>query len=335
MKLIIIGGSGGTHIGDAFRKAALDLKLEPILMNFQQAYETPRWIQLISRHLRGKLPPRLHNFSQEVIQKCSDFKPRWLVATGIMPIHRQALQEVGKMGIQRLNYLTDDPWNPAHRAKWFLQALPFYDAVFSVRRANLLDLKQVDCKKVKYLPFGYAPELFYREPPPSQQRDQFTSDVVFVGAADRERFPYIKALIHSGFKIGLYGSFWERFPETRSLTRGQADLRTLRFAISSTKVALCLVRRANRDGNSMRTFEIPAIGACMLTEDTQEHREIFGEEGKAVVYFKSVNEMLKKAKLLLNNEEKRSRLAVKAHDLIVNGGHTYQNRLSAMLDFRG
>ena len=82
----------------------------------------------------------------------------------------------------------------------------------------------------------------------------------------------------------------------------------------------------------MRTFEIPAIGACMLTEDTEEHREIFGEDGKAVVYFKSVDQMLEKTKFLLNNESERRRLTREAHHLIVGGKHTYKDRLVTMLE---
>jgi spore maturation protein CgeB len=81
----------------------------------------------------------------------------------------------------------------------------------------------------------------------------------------------------------------------------------------------------------MRTFEVPAIGACMLTEDTQEHREIFGEEGKAVVYFQTIPEMLEKADWLLNHEAERQSLAQNAHVLIFQGKHTYKDRLETML----
>jgi spore maturation protein CgeB len=104
------------------------------------------------------------------------------------------------------------------------------------------------------------------------------------------------------------------------------------MAISTAKVALCLVRRANRDGHVMRTFEVPAIGACMLTEDTEEHREIFGEEGKAVVYFRPILEMIEKLRWLLDHDDERQRLAEAAYRLIVNGRNTYKDRLLTMLE---
>jgi spore maturation protein CgeB len=42
---------------------------------------------------------------------------------------------------------------------------------------------------------------------------------------------------------------------------------------------------SSRDGHIKRSFEIAAVGGCMLAQDIDEHREIFGSEGEAVVYF--------------------------------------------------
>ncbi|MDZ7380079.1 MAG: glycosyltransferase, partial [candidate division KSB1 bacterium] len=138
-------------------------------------------------------------------------------------------------------------------------------------------------------------------------------------------------LIRAGFKVALYGGYWERYLSTRKFARGHADPRTLRKAIGGAKVALCLVRHANRDGHVMRTFEIPAMGGCMLTEDTAEHCEIFGEEGQAVVYFRTIPEMIEKLRWLLDHPAERARLARAAHALVTTGCHTYRDRLVTML----
>ena len=68
------------------------------------------------------------------------------------------------------------------------------------------------------------------------------------------------------------------------------------------------MRRANRDGNCMRTFEVPAIGSCMLTEDTEDHRTLFGPEGESVLYFNTIPEMVTKAVWLAGNPSERARL---------------------------
>ena len=93
-----------------------------------------------------------------------------------------------------------------------------------------------------------------------------------------------------------------------------------------------LVRRANRDGHVMRSFEIPAIGTCMLTEYTEEHAAIFGEDGKNVVYFRTLEGMVSRLRWLLEHDDERQRLAGAAHQLIVGGKNTYRDRLETMLE---
>lgn len=330
MSILIVGISGGTHAGQAFFQAARSLELSPDFLNSSLAYEAPYWLKQVNWRFRGKYPSNLKKFSEEVIQACLCTSPKWLLTTGIAPIGHDALQQVGAMGIQRINFLTDDPWNSAHHAPWFFQALPHYDIVFSPRRAVIDDLLKLGCHRVEYLPFGYDPELFYPEPISSEQSSDLP-DVVFAGGADRSRIPYMHALIQSGMHVDLYGGYWERYPETKAYSRGHANIQTLRLVLRHAKIALCLVRQANRDGHCMRTFEVPAVGGCMLTEATPEHQEIFGPEGEAVVYFSTIPEMLKKAQWLLNHDRERQRLAEKAHSLITHGAHTYRDRLKTML----
>jgi spore maturation protein CgeB len=82
----------------------------------------------------------------------------------------------------------------------------------------------------------------------------------------------------------------------------------------------------------MRSLEIPAIGACMLVEDTEEHRNLFGGDGESVVYFRDPKGMVECARRLLADEPKRRRLAEAVYARIHAGHHTYADRLSAMLN---
>ncbi len=330
--MILVGNAGSEHIGSHLNKAAEELGVTAKFFDTSEAFSAFPLIMRLNWWLRGHRPTRLVEFSREILRACRALQPKWILSTGIAPIEASVLTEIGKLGILRLNYLTDDPWNAAHRASWFDQSLPCYDQVFSVRKSNIADLKTQGRFHISYLPFAYAAGLHYPESFVTEdERAYFACDVVFVGGADRDRLPYIKALLETGLRIGLYGNYWERFSETKAYTRGLVQADKLRKAIGGAKVALCLVRRANRDGNSMRTFEIPAIGSCMLTEDTGEHREIFGKEGEAVVYFRSIPEMLKKLYWLLDHDEERQRLAKRVHQLITEGHHTYKDRLIRML----
>jgi spore maturation protein CgeB len=105
----------------------------------------------------------------------------------------------------------------------------------------------------------------------------------------------------------------------------------LRWVTGGSKVVLGLVRRANRDGHSMRSFEAPAMRACLLTEDTPEHREIFGAEGECVLYFRDYPQMVAKAHQLLSDASLRERLADAAYSRITGTGNAYRDRLESMI----
>jgi spore maturation protein CgeB len=281
--------------------------------------------------LFDRKPLRLERFSAAVVQWCRQARPAVLLTTGLAPVQAAALRQIGALGIRRVNYSTDDPWNPAQRAGWFLDALSQYDFVATPRRATLVDLQKATRAAVSFVPFAYDPELFFPVELSSGEQEELDADVIFAGGADDDRVPYIAALRSAGLTVALYGSYWERYKEMKPLTRGQIGVEHLRKAVSAARLALCLVRRANRDGHSMRTFEIPAVGACMLVEDTAEHREIFGDEGRTVVYFNKIEEMVSKARWLLEHPDERERLKHAAHRLIVTGRHTYSDRLQTML----
>src|SRR5205085_1718904 len=104
---------------------------------------------------------------------------------------------LSRADIKVVNYLTDDPWNRAHWAPWFLKALPHYFAVFSPRHANVYDLEKLGCQHVSYLPFGYDPELHFPEEAAPDERKSLEVDLLFVGGADKDRVPICEAIAQS------------------------------------------------------------------------------------------------------------------------------------------
>jgi spore maturation protein CgeB len=226
-----------------------------------------------------------------------------------------------------MNFLTDDPWNPHHTARWFMRALPEYDIVFTPRKANIEDLRLAGCTRVQYLPFAYSPDVHYPDPPVNRDEEKhYGADVFFAGGADADRVPYIAALIDGGLKVALYGSYWGRYRETRTSDRGPATSEVMRKAAFAAAVSLCLVRRANRDGHSMRTYELAASSACILAEDTEDHREILGKDGISAVYFRSIPEMVEQARAIIADRTVRNRIAAEARSRICSRPNTYADR---------
>jgi hypothetical protein len=329
--LLIIGNRGGSNIGESFERAAQGFGLPVSLLESRRAMEGPAWLRRFKWHVLGKRPTRMAEFGKMVTAWCEEFRPKIVLTTGLAPLSGGVLNSIRNMGACCVNYLTDDPWNPDHRANWFFKALASYDCVLTPRRANIPDLERY-CPQVKYLPFGYDPLLFFPEPLTDAERDLLSSDIMFAGGADPERVAWISSLAKHGFNIRLHGDYWERYPQTRNLGKGPADIALLRKIIAASRVALCLVRRANRDGHSMRTYEVPAVGACMLVEKTDDHSALFGPDGSNVTYFSTADEMVEKLKWLLGNAAERERLAARVHQLIARGHHTYRDRLAQMYE---
>ena len=328
VKLALLGTLGGTHIGGSFARGAAKLGIESIWFDADKASAGPRLLRSLSWHLADRRPLHLNRFSNELVKACARAKPEILIATGMAPLTESALRALRQLGIVSVNYSTDDPWNPAMRSHWHLRALPSYDLVFSPRRSNLDDFQRLGCPKVHYLPFGYDETLFAS---PVQSGDTPAHDVLFVGGADADRAAFMTEFMRHGPPVAVAGGYWERYPAFRAYALGTKPPEVIRALTAAAKVNLCLVRRANRDGHVMRSFEIAAAGGCMLAQDTDEHREIFGPEGEAVVYFRDAKEAAQRARALLCDSSERKRLAAGLHRRIVGGAHTYAHRLATML----
>jgi spore maturation protein CgeB len=325
-KLALLGMSGGSHIGESLARGAAELDIRSIRFDSSKAFVGPWLLRSFFWHLADRRPLHLHRFEKELVAACARDKPEILIATGMAPLTGSALRALRQMGVVCVNYSTDDPWNPAMRSRWYVRALPFYDLVFSTRRSNLSDFQRIGCPNVHYLPFGYddTASLQFEGVP--------AHDVLFVGGADPDRAAFMTEFMRHGPRVTLVGGYWKSFPGFWAHALGKTSPEVIRALTQAAKVNLCLVRRANRDGHVMRSFEIAAIGGCMLAEDTEEHRAIFGGDGESVHYFRTPKQAAALARLLIDHPAERARLAASARDHVKRGAHTYRDRLRTMLD---
>jgi spore maturation protein CgeB len=331
-RLLLVGNPLDYHVGAHFRAAAEDLGWPCELVDTRKASSSNRWVNRLFYRGFSKRPARLRRFAEAVLEECRSFRPQALLSTGVAPLTADILREIGKLGVKRVNFLTDDPWNPANAAVFFWKSLRQYDVIFTPRQSNVADLQAHGCQRVKYLPFAYNPKCHFPESPvTAAELERFACDVCIIGGADKDRVPLARALVNSGFKLHLYGGYWDKFRDLKSCYRGLVHAANLRKAVAGAAVNVCMVRQANRDGHAMRSYELPAMGACMVAEDTMEHREIYGEEGVCVCYFKTAPQMVDKVKALLLHPSNRERLGGAARQNLVSRRNTYADRLQTIL----
>ncbi len=329
--VLIVGCPEGAHIGAFFHHTAREDGLPGSIIDTREGYKGNPILRRFNWWLRGRLPNRLHEFSRHVVERCRAERPDLLLVTGTAPVTAEALREIDKLGVRTANYLTDDPWNTMVRSHWLLEALPQYDHIFTPRRSNRDDLLGLSCREVDYLPFAYEPRFHFPPNLSDEERSRCQSDIAFVGGADRDRVPIMGRLISEGYHVSLWGDYWRRFPRTRPAAHGHADPVTMRAVISATRVALGLVRRSNRDGHAMRSYEVAAIGAPMLVEDTPEHRALYGPGNDRVCYFQNDAELLERTRWLVDHPAEGRAMAERVRRHICSDANTYADRFRAIL----
>jgi len=321
------------HLGAHFLKAASHLGLEMSLMDVRDAERASAWLARVYFHLLDKRPPRLREFRQALDRLQLETGASAFLSTGICPVDARGLCALGKAGVIRANFSTDDPWNPANGARWFRRALPQYDIVFTPRQSNVEDFRRLGCSRVEYLPFAFEPSVHFPEAPNPHVAPRFACEISFIGRGDIDRLPYVDALADAGLDVRVFGGGWDRYPRWRSRWGGIVLDGDYRQAVAHAKVQLCLVRRANRDGHVMRSFELPAMRSCILAEDTPDHRAIFGlPADETVAYFTTTAEMVAEAKRLLEDRSLRDEMAKRAFERVVERSkNTYRDRLERMV----
>lgn len=326
-RLLIVGNRGGTNVGDSLAAAAEAEGIPTAVVETKLAYGGPRaWRALLWRV--GHRPSTPRRLDRVALAAVRSHRPSVVTVLGVNPLGAAVIRAARLAGAKVVNYLTDDPWNPAHRSERFLRTLKQYDMVFTPRRANAADLRAADVQRVEYLPFAYDPRHVI--PAPSAPADP--ADVLFVGGADLDRMRLIGPLLHASVRVALYGDYWSNYPLTRPADRGHAPPGTIARVTAVAKVCLILVRRANRDGHVMRSFEAAACGGCLLVEDTAEHRDIFAD---TVTYFSTPDEMVSQTRVLLADPARRQASAAASHRRVTGGRNTYADRLQTILDTVG
>lgn len=282
--------------------------------------------------LARRLPGQAR-FGRYLEQVATDFCPDIVIVVKGAHIDPKVLERIkARTRARFVNYATDDPFNLRNSTPALLASIPIYDLYASPRRANLGDLTAKGARRVAFVRFGYKPGLHFPEAAHGGQGARFDADLAFIGGCDETRALFVEEILRRmpRLKLALYGGYWDRSRLFRSFYRGFAVGRDFRLAVSGARIVLNLVRRANRDGHVMRTFEVPACGGCMLAERTQEQLELF-EDGREAVFFDDVEEMVARVEWLLKDESARQRIALAGLRRVRDGRHTYEDRLHELL----
>lgn len=332
MRVLLVGAGEFFHIGAFFKRSLAELGHECLFIDEQDYFRLNSIKEKILFRLLGKHATNYNRFNRDILSACAS-KPEIILVIKGAWLSPDTIQQIRASYTPILvNYATDDPFNSDVSTPDIVQAISLYDFYITTKQRTISDITLARGKNVVFIPFGYEPSLHFPETPSSAYEIfKFSSEVCFIGAADKDRINlFSKMLSKSQAKLCLYGGFWDRHHKFRQVYRGMALGRDYRLATSAAKISLGLVRHTNRDGHSMRTFEIPACGGFLLAERTEEHLALF-EENKEAAFFSSDEELFDKINFYLANDRSREKIRQAGIKRIRTSAYTYTDRLREIL----
>jgi spore maturation protein CgeB len=232
----------------------------------------------------------------------------------------------------------DDMSARQNQSHYFRRCLPLYDVVFTTKsyNCNQDELPSLGARRVVFVDKAYDRHRHRPIVVTSTEREALGSDVGFIGSFERSRAEKLDCLAKAGLQVRIWGNGWRghRFSsknvrlENREIL-GDDYVR----ALCATKVNVCFLRKSNRDLQTDRTMEIPACGAFMLAERTDEHLRLFAEDQEAVYFdIKDDEELIGKAKHYVAANEERDAIAAAGRRRCLSSAYSHHDKLRYMLD---
>jgi spore maturation protein CgeB len=232
-----------------------------------------------------------------------------------------------------VSYSPDDMSNPSNQSTRYLAAIPLFDLHVTTKSYNVAELREKGAPDVLFVDNAYDPAVHRPLALSDEDLERFGAEVGFVGFFEEDRANHILALARAGIPVTVHGPGWRRLGGIhKNLLIKESFLNGMDYvkAINATRINLGFLRKANRDHQTTRSIEIPACGAFMLAERTEEHLRLF-EEHKEAGYFHDSDELLAKCRYYLVHSEERRRIAAAGMRRCIESGYSNQRRLASVL----
>jgi len=279
----------------------------------------------------GRRPPRLFAFERALLATAEQTRPDVVLIVKGPYLRPRVLRQLRQMGAMLVNFSTDDPFSPVARYPYLRDAIAEYDVYATPRTANIPQLRAHGARKTPTVPFAYKPTVHFVDPEEPFD-DAGECDLLFIGGADADRTQFFRRIVElwPDVRLHLYGNYWNRDAVLARFSRGFAYGDRYRTATRRATCTINLVRRLNRDGHVMRTFEVPACGGCMLAERTADHESFF-EDGVDALFFDTPEDLVRQARMVTADPARRRAIAAAGHARVVRDRHTYRDRLETLL----
>jgi len=232
-------------------------------------------------------------------------------------------------------YAEDDMMNPHHLSRWTELALPFFDLWVTTKSMNARpeEMPAKGARNVMFVDNSYDPAIHRPVPVDADDRAAYGSDISFVGTYEAERAQSLVRLAERGFDVRIWGNGWKKLRHRPAGLRvEQRPVYDDDYAkvVCASRLNLCFLRKENRDLQTCRSIEIPAMGGLMMHERNPEIARLF-KEGEEAVFFSNDAELADECAALLKDGARERRIAEAGHRAVLAGAFRHHDRLTQIL----
>ncbi|MCS7207308.1 MAG: glycosyltransferase [Dehalococcoidia bacterium] len=334
MRILYTGPFRPGSLTEARRRALLDLGHQVVGLD-QAIYFDKGHPLLRKAQNHALIGPGIWAYNRDLLRLARETKPELIYVDMGISLWPKTIRALRATGAKVVHYTSEFFGYRRYLYRHFFPAVPFYHAHVITNRLVIPELEKRGAQKIVITEFGYDPSLHRPPNLTSEERQRYGSDVVFVGHWEPHYEKMLSALHQAGVAVRVWGPGWRRahsFPRgvLGPPVYGEEYVKVL----GASKICLGLLSKWNHNQSASRTFEIPAVGAFLLAERTEDHLRYFAED-KEAVFFSSAEELVEKARYYLTHEEERLRIARAGRERCLRSPYTHTDRMRAVLEALG
>lgn len=262
-------------------------------------------------------------------------EPAAIVVDNSKVIDRATLRTLKRESRAVLSYYTGDDIMARHNLSHPLRrSFPEWDLFFTTKTFNVDELRLAGVRRPVLIGKAFDPDVHRPLRREEVGKDFERFDVVFIGAHEAQRRASLNVLAESGMTVAVYGGGLGGWPPR--LLHPAIELRDAVFeheytrAMHHGKLALCFLRKKNRDRITQRTMEIAAMGRPMLAEKTEEHDQHF-VDGEEYLGFRDDASLVATARQILAEDDRRESLGRRIRERALQSGYSSDARACEMI----
>jgi hypothetical protein len=300
------------------------------------------WHSTAARVIRKLFRPILvRELYLEARRAAHTFKPQGVFVFKGNSVHPNVIRFYRQAGVPTVNFYPDVSFQV--HGKYIPKALPLYDHVFTTKSWGIADMhNQLGLKSVSYLEHGFDPDVHRPLPLSDEDKQAYGCDVVFIGTWSPRKEELIGFLRKKmpQVVVKIWGSQWDksRTPGLCPCVMGTEVIGDDYVrALLGGSIALGLLSEKRKGASSgdlttSRTFNIPACGAFMLHERTQEVLRYF-IEGEEAAFFASPDELVRQVTHYLSHPPERENVARAGRERSLVAGYSLDCRMQKVVDY--